>query len=269
MENNTFKGSLFGGFNRQDVMNYIEKASKESAQLLQDDQERIAALEKESAELRAQRDQLQSDFDRVQSDLKDACASFHATQSELDAAQEAYTQLNEALETAQTYSRQYADEIRAQKASIEALQHEVDEYHQLKTNIAEVELDARRRADNIVSEAQAQAEALLQKARAEADSITADAAAKAEKTVNEAAISASSTRQKADQHAMLTRQQLNALLNNCQGQYERLLQSYKSAALQAATAFQKAQEHMAQLPTVFDKIEDGVQKLSESNQKKD
>lgn len=262
MENNTFKGSLFGGFNRQDVMNYIEKASRESAQLLQDQQERIAALEKELGELRTERD-------RLQIDLKDACSSFHATQSELDAAQEAYTQLNEALETARTYSRQYADEIRAQKATIEALQSEVDEYHKLKNNIAEVELDARHRADTIVAEAQAQAEALLQKARTEAEALTADAAAKAEKTVNEANISAASTRQKVDQHAMLTRQQLNALLNNCQGQYARLMESYKSAALQAATALQKAQEHMAQLPTVFDKIEDGVQKLSEGNQKKD
>ncbi len=47
MENNTFKGSIFGGFNRQDVMNYIEKASRESGELLQQNQEQIAALEQE------------------------------------------------------------------------------------------------------------------------------------------------------------------------------------------------------------------------------
>ena len=68
---------------------------------------------------------------------------------------------------------------------------------------------------------------------------------------------------------MLTRQQLSALLNNCQNQYERLLEGYKAAALQAAASLQKAQEQMAQLPTVFSKIEGGVQKLSESKQKKD
>ena len=43
MENNTFKGSLFGGFRRQDVMDYIEKASRESAELLQSQEERIHA----------------------------------------------------------------------------------------------------------------------------------------------------------------------------------------------------------------------------------
>ena len=262
MDNNTFKGSLFGGFNRQDVMNYIEKASKESAQLLQEDQERIAALEKELEAVRTQRDQLQSD-------LKDACASFHATQAELDAAQASYADINEALQTAQIFSRKYADEIRELKATVATLQPEVDEYHKLKNNIAEVELDARHRADTIVADAQAQAEALLQKARAEADATTAEAAAKAEKTVSEANISAAATRQKADQHAMLTRQQLSALLNSCRGQYERLLESYKDAALQAATALQKAQEHMAQLPSVFEKIDEGIQKLTEGNQKKD
>ena len=30
MENNTFKGSLFGGFNREDVIDYIKKTSAES-----------------------------------------------------------------------------------------------------------------------------------------------------------------------------------------------------------------------------------------------
>ena len=38
MENNTFKGTLFGGFNREDVISYITKTSAQA-------NERIAALE--------------------------------------------------------------------------------------------------------------------------------------------------------------------------------------------------------------------------------
>ena len=98
MENNTFKGSLFGGFNRQDVMNYIEKASKESAQLLEENAARIAALEQDVGAKGEELSALRAERDRLQSDLKDACASYQATQSELDAAQEAYADLNEALE---------------------------------------------------------------------------------------------------------------------------------------------------------------------------
>ena len=41
MENTTFKNSLFGGFNRQDVIDYIESASRKSS-------ETIAALEAEA-----------------------------------------------------------------------------------------------------------------------------------------------------------------------------------------------------------------------------
>ena len=70
MENNVFKGSLFGGFNRQDVMNYIEKASRESAQMLQENQERISALEKQlqeaQAECAALREQLREKSDALQ-----------------------------------------------------------------------------------------------------------------------------------------------------------------------------------------------------------
>ena len=261
MENNTFKGSLFGGFRRQDVMDYIEKASRESAELLQSQEERIHALEKELQELRSQRDQLQDS-------LKDATASYQATQDELDAAQASYADINEALTTAQQFSRRDADEIRELKAKIDALQPEVEEYHHLKNNIAEVELDARHRAETMTAEAKARAEALLSQARSKADALTADAKAKAEKTLSEANISAAAVRQKADQHALLTRQQLNAILNSCQNQYHALLDSYKSSALQAATALQKAQESMTQLPAAFDKISEGLQKLS-TKEKKD
>ena len=34
MENNSFKSNVFGGFNRQDVINYIEKSAKESRELI-------------------------------------------------------------------------------------------------------------------------------------------------------------------------------------------------------------------------------------------
>ena len=50
MENNTFKGSLFGGFNREDVIDYIRKTSAESTariESLEGDIDKLCAQEQE------------------------------------------------------------------------------------------------------------------------------------------------------------------------------------------------------------------------------
>lgn len=262
MENNTFKGSIFGGFNRQDVMNYIEKASRESGELLQQSQDQIAALEQENAQLRTQCEQL-----RVS--LQDTAASLSAAQAERDAAQASCASADEALETARCSSRQYADEVKTLHETVAALQPEVDKFHTLQKNIADVEVEAKHRADTIVAEAKANSEEILRKARVQADAVLSAAKAEAEKIRAEANSSAAAIRQKADQHAMLSRQQLNALLNSSQAQYQTLLETYRSSALQAAAALQKAQEQVTQMPSVFDKISAGMKALQPSREKKD
>ena len=174
MENNTFKGSIFGGFNRQDVMNYIEKASRESGELLQQNQEQIAALEQENTQLRDQCEQL-----RVS--LQDTVASLSAAQAERDAAQASCASAGEALENAQRSNRQYTEEINTLQATVAALQPEVDKFHTLQKNIADVEVEAKHRADTLVAEARASAEEILRKARTQADAVLSAAKADAEK----------------------------------------------------------------------------------------
>jgi cell division septum initiation protein DivIVA len=257
MENNVFKGSIFGGFNRQDVMNYIEKASRESTELLQESQLKIEDLEKQ---LQEAQERCQS----LQSELEAANAAAAQSEEALKATQVSLAETQTALENAQSLNHAEEEELRALRDTIAALQPEVEEFHTLKSGIASVELDARHRAESSVAEAKAQAGAILRKAQADAEALLSSARAKAEKTTAEATAAATATRQKADQHALMTRQQLAALLRTCQEQYDGLLEQYKSAALQAATSLQKAQESVTTLPAVFDKLDDGIQKLGNS-----
>ena len=145
----------------------------------------------------------------------------------------------------------------------------MDKFHTLQKNIADVEVEAKHRADTLVAEARASAEEILRKARTQADAVLSAAKADAEKIRSAANGNAAAIRQKADQHAMLSRQQLHTLLNSTQAQYQALLEMYKSSALQAATALQKAQEQMTQMPAVFDKISAGMKTLQSSREKKD
>ena len=50
---NTFKSSVFGGFNRDDVIRYIEKTSLESKQQIEALEQESDGLCRENAELRA------------------------------------------------------------------------------------------------------------------------------------------------------------------------------------------------------------------------
>ena len=269
MENNAFKSSIFGGFNRQDVMNYIEKASRESTELLEENKTRIESLEQETNTLRTQRDELQAQLKTLQASLEQTQSELQTASNRLSVTQDDCNAAKEELSAKDVLCSQSADEQRRMQETIDALQSEVEEYHALKKNIAEVELEAKHRADTICKEAQANADTLIAKAQTDADAALSDAASKAEKIKNEANIAAAATRQKADQHAMLTRQQLNVLLTNCEAQYNRLLESYKGAAMEAAKSLQKAQEDMTQLPSVFDKIQEGLHKFSENTRKKD
>ena len=155
MENNTFKGSLFGGFNRQDVMNYIEKASKESAALLQEKDAQINALEQQVQELSAQQAQLHSELQNIMQRYDQTCQA-------LTEAQKACVSAQDSLQKAEEQAARDADEQKRLTTTLEGLQQEVDEYHKLKNNIAEVEVEAKHRADTIVAEAKANAESLLQ-----------------------------------------------------------------------------------------------------------
>ena len=79
---NTFKSSVFGGFNRDDVIRYIEKTSLESKQ-------QIEALEQERKRLLSELDELRpqvEEYGRVKAHIADIELSARERADALDAA---------------------------------------------------------------------------------------------------------------------------------------------------------------------------------------
>ena len=74
MENNTFKGSLFGGFNREDVIDYIKKTSAESTARIESLEGDIDKLCAQEQELRTQVSTLRGENDRLTQEHSDAAA---------------------------------------------------------------------------------------------------------------------------------------------------------------------------------------------------
>ena len=140
MENNTFKGSLFGGFNREDVIDYIKKTSAESTARIESLEGDIDKLCAQEQELRTQVSTLRGENDRLTQEHSDAAAERDTLRAALDTANDELTAL-----------RAEAEALRAENASLRAendkLRPMAEQYSTIKEHLAGIELDAHQRAE--------------------------------------------------------------------------------------------------------------------------
>lgn len=138
-----FRTAAFGGFNRQDVLDYLASSALANQQQLQAVQEQLDQSRKELEESAAQKDEIQA-----------LQAQAEELQSQLAQAKVREQELTKALEAAQQ---------RVQQLDLRVTQLEPDAmaYAAVKERSAGVELEAHRRAQTI----QEKAERDAQKAR--------------------------------------------------------------------------------------------------------
>ena len=140
MENNTFKGSLFGGFNREDVIDYIKKTSAESTARIESLEGDIDKLCAQEQELRTQVSTLRGENDRLTQEHSDTAAERDTLRAALDTANDELTAL-----------RAEAEALRAENASLRAendkLRPMAEQYSTIKEHLAGIELDAHQRAE--------------------------------------------------------------------------------------------------------------------------
>lgn len=137
--------TAFGGFARQDVVDYIEQSAREhAAQLnslraeLKESQDRLAAMQGEKARADA---------------LEERCDALTARVAEL-----------EPLEA----------EVAGLRAEVERMKPQAEAYAALGATVAEIELDARTRAAQMVQAAEEEAEAKRAQAQALLDQVMAE-----------------------------------------------------------------------------------------------
>lgn len=148
-----FRNAAFGGFNRRDVLEYIELSARENNAKLRDLTERLEAAEREKAELNAALDSLRSESGdlaeqeaKVRASLEESSRSLAVVRGEL---QTTRTQLAVA-------KKELAD-LQGKVAQIEPL---AKRYEALKDRVATVELDAHQKAQTTLDKAQAEVDEL-------------------------------------------------------------------------------------------------------------
>lgn len=124
----SFKTCLFGGFDREDVVKFIEKTAAEN-------QEQLETLETELNALRAQRDEAAAENEALRGlTEEDACL------------REENARLREQLAHAQASAE-------ALRQEAEALRGPAAEYQSLKEHVADIEISAHRRTEEFRAKA--------------------------------------------------------------------------------------------------------------------
>ena len=173
---NTFKSSVFGGFNRDDVIRYIEKTALESKQQIESLEQESDGLCRENAELRDKLAAAERERDKLAESYDTASGAQEALKKGLTAAQETITELRAQLEeSAQraAFAQKEHERLRAaQKAEHERemqkvlselaeLRAQAEEYSRVKAHIADIELSARERADALDAATRAKLQAYI------------------------------------------------------------------------------------------------------------
>lgn len=146
----SFRTVAFGGFHKQDVLDYITAANRESQEKSTGLTRRAESAEQENTVL--------------QDKLESAEAAWKKNAAECERLSELLTQRTAALEQAErelAALRQERGELTARLARMEerlpALEADAQSYAALKDHTATIELDARRKAQEIVDQAQERA----------------------------------------------------------------------------------------------------------------
>lgn len=215
MENKTqFRSAGFGGFNRQDVLTYIEQTAAETAQQLD--------------ELRAQRDEVQEREDALKSQLQDLTAEHDALQEQYDALSAERDGLVARLKKLEPLQLQ----VPLLQSQLDRLTPDAEAYSGLKNQISDIELESRRRAGEIVSQAQKEADATIAAAKKAADETTAAAKKAADETT-------AAAKKAADQQRSAAKQDSE----------KRLANADKDAAARVAAAKKQANEIVSKAET--------------------
>lgn len=150
MENYSFKSVAFGGFDKQDVVRYLEQSSEKAAAAQR-------KLETENESLRKQTEEREAELKELRARLEELTAQRDRLQEQL----KAETAARADLEPLRTLEKDVA-RITAER---DALRPDAESYARFRERLGAIECEARNRADDLEEKAAAQTRRALEEFR--------------------------------------------------------------------------------------------------------
>jgi len=148
-----FRNATFGGFHKQDVLDFLEKSAKEHSELLQEMQRKLESAQHQLQTLTVQQGQSQAELTSLREQQESLTFQRDSLQQDLAAREEALFDAASKLDI---------QGLRLSQLEQQVLQLQPDAlaYSAIKERTAGVELDAHRRAQEALDDAERQAQAL-------------------------------------------------------------------------------------------------------------
>ncbi|MCD8381924.1 MAG: hypothetical protein LUC30_03270 [Clostridiales bacterium] len=240
-QNNSFRTVSFGGFHRQDVLDYIERTAREHTQ------------EKE----------------RLTSQLETARRAAQTAETELPALREQLEAANaraEALASENESLQAQLEPLLAEGCSAQELRDQAEGYRRLKDDFATIELEARRRASVLLETASAEAEAVLAQAKAKESDILAQANARAEAVQEQAQQQAERTIAQATDEAEHIRAERRQLLSRTRRDFVTASDDLKNSVTGALREVEALRQDLSGLSRTFEENAQAVEELCEEGE---
>lgn len=158
--------TALGGFNRRDVQNYIEQLTAAHRQELEELQGRLDEAERHGREL-------ESALSTAESAKSGAAAEEAKVRASLETSTRTLAHLRGELSQTESKLAVAKKELERLQAQVGTLEPMAASYSQLKDRVATVELDAHRRAQDTVNQAQEEADRLRAETREWLDGVMA------------------------------------------------------------------------------------------------
>ena len=144
-QNMQFRSAGFGGFNRQDVLNYIEETTKEYNQKLDELRTQYEAAQAEREELRQALSESKNQEENLQNKVEELLQEKNALLTRV-----------KKLEPLQA-------QVTLLHSRVEALTPDAEAYAGLRSQISDIELEARQRASEILAQAKQKPSGLIRR----------------------------------------------------------------------------------------------------------
>ena len=142
-----FRNAAFGGFNRQDVMDYLEKITSQNNQELEQQRSQNQTLQTQLDEAKQTLDRESSMRKQLEAERDELRRKLEQLQNENHALREESVRLNAQCSEAKAQAQQL-------RAQVEKLEPDAQAYTAVKDRPAGVELQAHRRALDVEQQAQ-------------------------------------------------------------------------------------------------------------------
>ncbi len=209
----SFRSAPFGGFQRQDVLDYLKKSTEET-------NAQIASLQRSLQEAEERNTQKEYELNEARGRIQDA--------------QEKARQAKESEES-------LTEQLHAVQSELEQAKDQLEGYARLKSDYAEIEVDARRRAASLIDKATLRATQIEEDAKSEANALLEQARADADEI-----------RDKAEQDARDINYRRRALLESTRRDFERWDREMKTVIASALADTEQIHSLLTNAETTFD-----------------